>query len=158
MTTKKHIISSLPLGAVYYFVTRNAWFALVAAFSSIVIDVDHCLDYLITQKRIGALRNMIESFNTFEIVTKNYLLLHSWELVIIFGIFLIFYHSPFLIAIFTGYVFHLFLDQIFNTQFLGKYNSKDFFYFFFYRKIHNFDVLPLRKNESSINPKERIYA
>lgn len=113
--------------------------------SSIFVDIDHFLDYFITQKKIDSIRTIVRSFNSFAIVKKNYFVLHSWELVIIFIIILAFYYNSLLIAIFSGYIFHLGLDQIFNTQMQGKYNCKNYFYFFFYRMACKFDVPQLRK-------------
>jgi|GEM_PF-1459124 len=158
MTVKNHIISVLPFGVFYYFLDRNLLFTVVAMFSGVVMDADHIIDYVITQKRIDSPKKMIRSFNTFEIVNKNFFLLHSWELVIFFGIILFFYRDSFLIAIFAGCTFHLLLDQIYNTSFLGKYNVKKFFYFFFYRMKYKFDVLPLRKEGARIKPEDKIYA
>lgn len=145
MKISQHIISSLPLAGVYYLITKNLPAAFLVVISTIAVDIDHVLDYVITQKRIDSIKKMTKAFETFDIVHKNYLLLHSWEALVLFAVCLFFFPNPYLIAIFTGYMFHLLCDQVFNSHFLGKYNTKSLFYFFLYRLHMNFDVLPMRK-------------
>ena len=157
MKIKNHIVTSLPLGTVYYIATGEILSAAIVVLSAVLVDVDHCLDYVVTQKSVSSLRKMIESFNTFEVINKNYFILHSWELIILFAIEIVFYPSSYLIAIFIGYAFHLLLDQIVNTRFQGKRNVKPFFYFFVYRMKYSFEVLPLRKEGMNIKADERIY-
>lgn len=157
MTAKNHIISILPFGVLYFFASGNLFLTLAAMFSAVAVDADHVIDYALTQKRIDPPRKMMKAFDTFEVIKKNYLIFHSWEFIILFGVLLFFYRNPFLIAIFTGCAFHLLLDQLFNTRFLGKYNVKRCFYFFLYRMKHNFDVLSLRTEGARIKPEEKIY-
>jgi len=139
MNAKNHIISIVLFGVLYYLTNGNLFLTLTAMFSAVAVDSDHVIDYILTQKRVDSLKEMMKAFDTFEVIKKNYLIFHSWEFIILFGFFLFFYPSRFLIAIFTGCAFHLLLDQLFNTRFLGKYNVKSFFYFFFYRMKHNFE-------------------
>lgn len=145
MKVKQHVICSLPLGAVYYYFSRDILSTSLAVECSVIVDVDHFLDYFITQKRLASIRVMVAAFKTFKVIPKNYYLLHSWELVFLFAAYVFVYPNPYVFAVFTGYTFHMLLDQIYNRLFLGEYNVGGLFYFFFYRMRLNFDVLALRK-------------
>ena len=137
--------------------SKNILTTILMIISTNVIDIDHFIDYVITQKRIDNIKIMAKSFETIDIVHKNYFFLHSWELVILFAIYLFFNPNSYLIAVFTGYSFHILLDQVFNTLFLGKFNLKILFYFLFFRMRYNFDVLPLRRKIIEIKKGEKIY-
>tara|TARA_B100002003_G_C14022227_1_gene492905 strand:+ start:44 stop:517 length:474 start_codon:yes stop_codon:yes gene_type:complete len=156
MNVKSHLISTVPLSTGYYFIGGDIMSVSLAVLSTILVDIDHFLDYVITQRRIDSPKKMMGSFNTLDVVRKNYFILHSWEIITLFIITLFFYPSPSLIAIFTGYTFHLLLDQIFNVHLSGKYNVKNYYYFFFYRMSFNFDVLPLREKGLVIRAEDKI--
>ena len=108
--------------------------------------------------RIDPISKMIKAFDWLKYVQKNYLFLHSWEIVIILAVFQGISPHPSIAAILAGYALHMLIDQIYNCYCLVKYNLKPFFYFLFYRMRFNFDVLPLRKCSHLINIDERIYA
>jgi len=155
--TKYHVISAVPLGIGYYLFSTSLPETLLAITISIIIDMDHLIDYAVTQKRLDSLPTMVNAFKTFRIVEKNYFLLHSWELVILSGLFTLFVPNPYFIAVFVGYTFHVLGDQIYNTFFLGDYNLKIFFYFLFYRYLLKFDVLKLRQRGNVIDKNDIIY-
>lgn len=129
----------------YYLIDGEMLPAVIAGASSVLIDVDHALDYVITQKRLAPLSKIVKAFNRLDVVRKNYLFLHSWELLILSCVFLFYYPNSYLIAIVTGFVYHVMLDQIFNSLFMGRYGNKLLFYFLLYRLSWNFDVLSLKK-------------
>ncbi len=144
MKVKMHIVSSLPLGIGYYLISKDLFATFLAMVSTVFMDTDHILDYIITQRRIDSLNKILKAFDAFA-VPKNYFLLHSWELMILLACILSFYPNPYLIAVLAGCVYHLFLDQVYNTLLLGRYNLKMLAYFFTYRMILNFDVRSLRR-------------
>lgn len=148
MKVGQHVISSLPLGAVYFLLSRNVLATSLAMTCTVIIDCDHFLDYIITQKRLASIKTMMQAFKTFRIVRKNYFFLHSWELIFLMASYLSLYPSPYLWACFTGYTFHILLDQVFNISFLGKNNLKVFFYFIIFRMRLNFDVPVLRRDNN----------
>jgi len=131
--------------------------AVIAGASSVLIDVDHVVDYVITQKRLAPLSEMVTAFKRLDVVRKNYLFLHSWELMILFGVFLSYYPNIYLIAIVTGFAYHIMLDQIFNSLFSGKYGNKFLFYFLFYRLSWNFNVLSLKKEPLDMKEAGELY-
>ena len=151
MNVKQHVIWSLPFGAIYYYFSKDILSTSIAAASAIVVDVDHFLDYFITQKRLASIRDMVAAFKTYKVIQKNYFLLHSWELVFLLAVFIFIYPNPYVFAVFAGYTFHMLLDQVYNGCFLGAYNIKGLFYFFFYRMHLNFDVPALRRGAGTAN-------
>ncbi len=148
MKVRQHIISSLPLGAVFYLFSKDVLSTSLVMTCTVIVDCDHFLDYIITQKRLASIRTMRQAFKTFKIVRKNYFILHSWELIFFLASYISLYHSPFLFACFTGYIFHVLLDQVYNVFFLGKNNLKILFYFLIFRMSLNFDVPLLRRGNS----------
>ncbi len=145
MKVKQHILSSLPLGVGYFLISKDLLPTLLAMASTVVIDADHFLDYVITQKRIDSLKEVAEAFSAFEVVHTQFLILHSWELIVLAACVLYIYPNLYLTAILVGCAYHLLFDQIYNTLFLGKYNLRIPSYFFFYRMTYNFDVRLLRQ-------------
>ncbi len=148
MNVRQHIISTIPLSMTYYSYSGDILLVSMAMASTVLVDVDHCLDYVITQKRLVSIKTMILAFKTFTIVRKNYFILHSWELVFLLSAYIFFYPNPYLFACLTGYAFHVLLDQIYNGSFLGKHNVKMLFYFLVFRMSLNFDVTLLRRSNN----------
>lgn len=141
----------MPLGAIYYYFSEDILSTSLVVASALVVDVDHFLDYFITQKRLASIRVMVQAFKTFKVIPKNYYLLHSWELVFLFAAYVFIYPNPYMLAVFAGYTFHILLDQIYNRFFLGEYNIRGLFYFFFFRMRLNFEVLTLRNGAGRTN-------
>lgn len=144
MKVKQHILSSLPLGTVYFIISGDIVVSSIAMITSVVVDFDHTIDYVITHRQISSLKKMVHAYENFD-VQKNYLILHSWEAISLSALYLIFFPHTLLHALFVGCVFHIALDQIYNTLFLGINNVRVPYYFFIFRMKNNFDVHPLRK-------------
>ena len=72
MKTKQHIISSLFLMPIIFAFTKNYFFAVLSGIITILVDIDHIIDFIITQKKIDTLPNMHQAFETFKYVKKNY--------------------------------------------------------------------------------------
>lgn len=157
MKIRQHVISSLPLGTGYYYFSNDLLSSLLAIISTLLIDSDHLFDYIVTQKKVDPPAKIIEAFKTINIVRKNYFIFHSWELVILSALLLFYLPNKYFFAFFVGFSFHILLDQIFNTIFLGKYNLRLWFYFFFYRRALGFDVLLLRRGDLKYGNGEEIY-
>jgi hypothetical protein len=157
MKAQYHILSSLPIGGGTYLMSHDALSTLFAMGASVFIDIDHIIDYIITQKRIDSLQTMLKAFESFSIVNKNYFFFHSWEAIIALCATFLFWPHEYIAAILFGYSIHLLIDQIYNTCFLGRFSSRNAFYFFLFRLKHNFDVLPLRKHAETIDITDNIY-
>lgn len=136
-------MSSLPLGAVYFIASGDIVLSSIAMITSVMVDIDHTIDYVITHRQISSLSEMVHAYENYN-VQKNYLILHSWEVISLFALYLLFFPHTILNSIFAGYVFHVVLDQIYNTLFSGKDNVKVPYYFFIFRMRNNFDVYTLR--------------
>jgi hypothetical protein len=54
-------------------------------------------------------------------------------------------HWIFVWALLSGWVLHLVIDQIYNGYCLGRYNVRMLFYWFWFRWLLDFEVMPLRK-------------
>jgi len=157
MKTKQHIISSLFLMPIIFAFTKNYFFAVLSGIITILVDIDHIIDFIITQKKIDTLPNMHQAFETFKYVKKNYFIFHSWEIIILLFFGYYFFKNEIFIILCFSIALHLLLDQIYNSFFLKKYSLKLFFYFFIYRLYHKFDVLSLRKYGHLIKEDEMIY-
>ena len=123
MDVNRHILSSLPLGALYFYFSRDIISTIIAMASSVVVDVDHCVDYVMINKRVSTISTMVKAYKNFCIITKNYFFLHSWEIIILYVILLFFYIDQYLTAIFVGYAFHILMDQIYNGLLLRNYKT-----------------------------------
>mgnify|MGYP001224796372 CR=1 FL=1 len=148
MKVGQHLISSLPLGAVYFLLSRDVIASSLAMTCTVIVDCDHFLDYIITQKRFASIKTVLNAFKTFAIVRKNYFILHSWELIFLLAFYICLYPNPILLACFTGYAFHVLSDQVYNVFFLGKYNLKMLFYFIVFRMSLSFDISLLRRSNN----------
>lgn len=157
MKATGHIISALPLGAALYLATKSPACALVGCAAAVLVDTDHLLDYLIITKRLDTPRKIMESYKTLQILHKNYFLFHAWEWAALLLLLLALFPLLLLASFVAGYLTHMIIDQIYNTQFLGKFNLKNLFYFFLYRLKYGFDVPSLRKNGHLLAVDERIY-
>ncbi len=150
MVVRRHAISSVPLGLGYYLITKDIATTLIAMVMTIIIDLDHVLDFIVIHKKMTSIKKMADKYKTHIDIQKFYIIFHSWELVILSTIYLLYKPDPYLIAVLIGYIYHLFLDQIYHLFFLGKYNIKILFYFFIYRAVYNFDNLSLRRESKKI--------
>jgi hypothetical protein len=157
MKTQYHVVSSVPIGAAIYLTYHDVLSTVLAMGASVLIDVDHLIDYIITQKRIDPLEKVMKAFESFNIVRKNYFFFHSWEIAIALLVLSFVWPHEFIVATLFGYSIHMTIDQVYNTHLLGKFNSKNAFYFFLFRLKHNFDVLPLRKYPEAFDSSENIY-
>jgi hypothetical protein len=132
MLVRQHIVAAAPLAIAVFTLTGSIAHAGLAALSSILIDLDHVLDYLVEQKHWGGLRDFFGTFD--KMLERNVFFLHSWELVgflIVGG----------KIGVFPGWVgaaglgmgYHLVFDQIAYAKF-----HHPMYYFFFFRAAHRF--------------------
>lgn len=133
MKVRNHIISSGIISYIVYLLSANSMSNAVASFlAGILIDADHFLDYFLNYGFSCNLRNIYEVLDKMKI-NRIYLILHSYELLIIFwaSIFLIPLNSLYL-AMAIGFTQHIFLDQIFNPVMPRAY-------FLSYRIINKFN-------------------
>ena len=128
MTPTSHVIASTLTSAVFFAVTHS-WEGTAACFlSGIFIDIDHHFDLWIHKKKILWDIKHIYDFCEREKEGKLYLIFHSYELLAVFWLCLIFFHwNVVWWGLAVGLTVHIILDQIFNTT------ITPFTYFLWYR-------------------------
>ena len=134
MTPTSHVIASTVTSSVFAAVTQS-WEGTLACFlSGIFIDIDHHFDVWIYRKKFFLHIKHIYDFCDKEKEGKVYLIFHSYELLAIFWMCIIFFHLNWTWwGTAVGISVHLFLDQIGNAQ-----DTKPWSYFLWYRIKNNF--------------------
>ncbi len=132
MTPTSHMIASAVTSAAFAAATHS-WEGTLACFlSGILIDIDHHFDLWIHRKKILFQLKHIYDFCEKEKNGKFYLVFHSYELLAIFWMGVIFLHlNNIWWGMAVGLSVHLLLDQIGN-------NLKPGTYFLWYRIKNNF--------------------
>lgn len=143
MTVKVHIVSSAALAVVIFNETSSAAMALFAFLSGILIDLDHLLDFLVLSGMRFSVKNLFRWCNE-GLWEKIVLILHSYELYIIFALFAYYFPHPVTTGICLGVGLHLLLDQIGNRYMLKHLSINPLFYFFTYRAWGGFRKERLR--------------
>jgi hypothetical protein len=138
MKPARHMIASGVFATVFYLYiyNRTFWPAIICFISGFIIDLDHYLDfYLDTGKKattLGELSSYCEELR----FRRYYLLLHSFDLIILFWIVIVIFNlNIFWIALSLGITQHLVLDQLMN-----RHSIKPFTYFFIFRLVNNFNT------------------
>ncbi len=127
-----HLAAALPLAGATYLASGSPLVAAAAGASSVLVDVDHLVDYLwLTRGRLqlGGLYRDYRKHRT----PKLILVLHSWELAFLTLVCAWLLPAPaFIWGIAAGWIFHLTCDQIVNR--VGPP-----FYLLSYRFLKGFD-------------------
>lgn len=121
---------------------RSAKCAILSFGAGILIDLDHPLDYMLTNNFRLDIRDMYRSYLAVSI-KKAYLIFHSYELIILLWLSIGFFSlSNAWKAAAIGFTQHIVFDALYN-----RINALA--YFFTYRLINNFDAIKLitRKKE-----------
>ncbi|MFW6046258.1 MAG: hypothetical protein ACOCP4_00410 [Candidatus Woesearchaeota archaeon] len=144
MELEKHILFSLILSIFFYSIDVPAFFILTFFISSVLIDLDHLLDYFISFpnelfRPIYFISSRIKYFFSLDwySVNKKIVFLHSIELLLILSIINLFINSNLLFFVIFGFSFHLTLDVVYNTLLMD--NTPFLFYFFTYRFFKGFN-------------------
>ena len=119
---------SLILGTIFYYYThRVSWFILALA-GGILIDVDHFADYFIYYGKRFNIKKFLFDLKMDQ--KKVYIVLHSWELVILLWCLTLFVN--WVVPIAASMTIHLIIDQF-------HWEKRKLFYFLLYRWYHKFD-------------------
>lgn len=132
MTTKNHAIASTALAAGIYAATSSVETASSALFIGIFLDIDHIIDFFL----FSGERFSIDGFTSWYYDgrwKRLILIFHSYELYMIYGLFVYMHPNPVLLGILCGMALHLVLDQIANRHFIKKFTISKWFYFFIFR-------------------------
>ena len=146
MLVKYHVIVSLSGGVIIYLLTQSFLKAALFSFAGIFIDVDHFFDYIRNWGwKIVSLRDVMKTFYTQEL-KKIYIILHSYELFIVFGLLLWYLKVDWGWVVFLSLTIHLIMDHIyFFTHFRS---NSPWFYFLSYRVSKGFKTEKFVKGKS----------
>ncbi|PIQ88650.1 MAG: hypothetical protein COV72_06900 [Candidatus Omnitrophica bacterium CG11_big_fil_rev_8_21_14_0_20_42_13] len=144
MSPRVHLAASFTIGSLLYLYFYSFQSALMAFACGVLIDLDHCLDYLLIYRNADIKRffDTYALISSAPLVKRCYLWLHSIE-----GLFLFwFLINEFSLGILwvsaaIGFTQHIALDYIFNTRY-----AKPHFYFLVFRALNGFDRRRLFKN------------
>jgi hypothetical protein len=104
MTPKFHFVISAVISIILFIFTQNLIASLICFSIGFFIDIDHFIDYLIIYKKLNLRKALKGDF----FKDKVYVLLHSWEILII--ILLIFRFNIYTIAFAIGFAQHVIID------------------------------------------------
>lgn len=131
MKPVSHVVISISVFTVLYLVFHSYLLALAAFLFGIFIDIDHLPDYF----REHGFNLDVKKFlyiGTNYRLEKTVIFLHSWELFLIYSVFVfVIPANEILFGVFIGYFIHLLFDQFGNL-------SRPLSYFFIYRWKNNF--------------------
>ena len=137
MKLHNHILASTTVGGISYYIFGSWQISVTVFLSGIFIDLDHILDYFLYEKKIKL--DIKDFFYKCEalILNKVYLLLHSYELIIILAILAYFTNDYIVLGLLIVFGNYIMLDLAANkVHFLGysfifrlinKFNSKKIF-------------------------------
>lgn len=111
MTLPEHMALSIPFAGLTYTTTSSLTFALVAATASILIDLDHVVDYLLETRRWSRPFGVFAFYKEGNF-SRVFLFLHSWELAAILLIGGWQSERSWAMAIGLGFAFHISMDTL----------------------------------------------
>jgi len=133
MRPRGHLIISTAVSAGVYAASRSWTLTSLSWIAGVLIDVDHVLDYLVTQKRLDPYPMMFKHFDR-QRSKKCYLWLHGFEWIPVIGLLSWTLGQPLAgSAILMGYSQHLLLDQWAN-------GLHPLFYFLTFRAANGFEA------------------
>ena len=132
MKIGNHIVASVGVSAVFYGYTKSVMGALMVFASGVFIDLDHFLDYFISEKRIKL--DVADFFRKCEghLLKNSYLIFHSYELVFFLWAAAVFFNDIYVKAVATGVTVHILMDALYK---INRYPSKPLAYSFLYRAL-----------------------
>lgn len=135
MKLAQHCMSAVPLAVAAYAATSGSLAAaFMAGASSVLIDCDHVLDYLLCNKRWGGLSHFFAMCEEGRL-PRLYLLLHSFELVIFLWLLVgTGVAAAWGVGLTIGVTGHMLMDWVGNRHLV-----KQSFYWLWYRAVNRFD-------------------
>jgi hypothetical protein len=125
MRLREHVIASTVVAGGLYAMNRSLPMAAGVFVGGVLVDMDHFIDYWREQGMRFDPHHFMDVCNHYQL-RQIYLILHSYELLLPFGIFAVLLHSAFFWGALAGYVVHMLMDQTGNGA--GPWS-----YFFIYR-------------------------
>ena len=144
MLVKHHVVVSLSGGIIIYLLTQSFLKAILFSLAGIFIDIDHLFDYIHNFGwKIINLREFNKIFYTRNL-KKLYVLLHSYELLTIFGFCLWYFKISWGWVVFLSLGIHLFMDQIYYLIHFREFSL--WFYFLSFRIARKFEIEKFKTN------------
>ncbi len=145
MKPSRHIIAGFSVGLAFTIFTKNLHAGLICFISSVFLDVDHIIDFIIhhgiksfTIRRVYRACEQTQNRAGQYKYKRLYLFLHVYEIAILLWIVLIYIKNVYLLAFSIGYSLHLIMDAYANQ--LHPYA-----YFMAWRILRKFDPNKLYK-------------
>ncbi|MFH1867780.1 MAG: hypothetical protein ABH843_02300 [Candidatus Omnitrophota bacterium] len=147
MRPEIHAVVSFSLGVILWLLTKSVYAGFLCFIAGIVVDLDHIVEYIIhhssrgfTIKKVCQACDQTNKQEGELKFPKLYLFFHSWELVIIFAIAVVYLRNIYLAAIAMGYASHLILDSTKNPAY-------PYSYFIIWRVIKKFHTHHLLRSK-----------
>lgn len=116
-----HLVLSLAAGYVCYRLYKRGSSWILALLSGFLVDLDHFLDYFVLRGLRFDLRDFISS-RYYHDTNQVYILLHSWELVLLLGVLSIFSKKKYIFCpLALGLALHLVWDHLTNPAYWYTY-------------------------------------
>ena len=135
-----HILSSLVLGVIIFFFTREIIASLIAFLAGVFIDLDHLIDFWASEPENAF---SVKQFFYMDKHLKSkgdhytFIFFHAWEWVIILVILTLYYSNIYFVSFVLAVALHLALDSI-NNHFFEEENQ--LVYSIIFRAFHKFDM------------------
>jgi len=114
MKAEHHIVISTAVSGSLYALCPSWQLALAALVAGVLIDLDHCVDYIIEFGVWSNWRNFFRSFHEGQ-YAQIYIFLHSWELLLVLGAASwLTGCNPWVVGVLIGATQHMILDQLSN--------------------------------------------
>jgi hypothetical protein len=125
-----HLFTTCALAAGVYACSGSLFYVILVFCSGVLVDLDHVVDSFIYDKKKFDVKGFLCC--AYLRSGKTYIVLHSWELVIVIFIIGVVFSFTGAVVFSAGFAAHLFID---NLQ-----RKNRLFYFLLYRVAHNFDA------------------
>lgn len=133
MKLQAHIVVSFTVSAMLYMFFNSLAAAFISFLAGVFIDLDHWIDYFLQHRNLN-IKNFFNVCTHPSLLDKLYLLLHSFEFVIIFWLIIYKFEPGILwIAAAIGMTQHIIFDYLSN-----KAHTKSYFYFITVRFARRF--------------------
>ena len=133
-----HILASFILGLVIFYFSKSLFAGFLVLLSGVFIDLDHLMDFWASApENAFSIKQFYHMDKHLESKGDHYtfILLHSWEIIIVLTILVFSYYNIYLASIVLGVLVHLIMDT-FNL----KKTDHPFTYFLLFRVFKKFKL------------------
>lgn len=115
MKAGHHIVASTVFSGSLYLIYPSLEMAAASFVAGVLIDIDHCIDYVIEFGIRSKWSNFFRSFEEGQ-YTRIYIVFHGWEWIPVLGTMSwLTEYNPWVVGILLGATQHLILDQLTNS-------------------------------------------